>query len=439
MYKLLKESFLNKNINELDKLSIFYIYIFFSTILIILTLIYCNIFINKFDIIDVNYKILLKKLEFEYGSLVYNIYNYWEYSFVDDEGIKYHLKRLPIFPILIVLLTKISKNIFFIFICKSLILFSVLFLCVLITSKSLRLNSFFFCLFFLPFLIPYNLHVVLNIHFADSIIAILLPSLFILLFTNNSKKYFLISFIFFLLYLTKNSVLLIVMILPIVIFLIENDKLILKSLPILGAILAIISWGIFGIIKTGGFPFGSSHITSNSKTLNEVVLNNEFKKYYPKKSVDLIPKKKLPNHLTNEWQIHDHFTQKNKEYFQSNLKNYIQDLPIKLRFIFFNIHKDSVHPKDGKFENPVIFSHIINRFFFNISILVAFFLLFKKFKLNFKNFHANKIEIYFLSIIVLALIPNIVGWATSKHLVSIQIISIYYLLIKFEKLIYQKK
>mgnify|MGYP006089171767 CR=1 FL=1 len=432
MSSVLKKFLFNTNINKLDKFSVLSIYLFMSFGVIILSFLYCNIFISKFDLVDSNNDIVFEKMLFEYGLLIQNLYNDWNYSFLDSEGVLYHLKRLPFFPILITLITKISKNIFFIFIFKNLIFFSILFVSILITSKTLNLNLSYFFLFFLPFLIPFNLHSVLTIAFADSITAVLLPSMFILLFSDQKKKYLLISTLLFLIYLTKNAYVFLTMLLPIIMILLEKDKLTFRLLPLIAVLFAIITWGSFGIIKTGKFPFGSSILTSNAKTLNEVVLNKEFKKYYPKKSVDLIPKNPMPNYLNEEWKIHEYFSLKNKEYLNKNFKEYFFNIPIKLKFIFFNIHKDNVHPKNGKFENPIIFSHIINRFFFNISIFMAFyFLFFKDIKFQLNHFIKKKHDIYFLSIIGLALIPNILGWATSKHLVSLQIISMLYLLFKF--------
>ena len=55
----------------------------------------------------------------------------------------------------------------------------------------------------MPFLIPYNLHVILTLAFADNIVAVLLPCIFIVLFSNDLKKYYIISIILFILYLTE--------------------------------------------------------------------------------------------------------------------------------------------------------------------------------------------------------------------------------------------
>ena len=127
MSSVLKKFLFNTNINKLDKFSVLSIYLFMSFGVIILSFLYCNIFISKFDLVDSNNDIVFEKMLFEYGLLIQNLYNDWNYSFLDSEGVLYHLKRLPFFPILITLITKISKNIFFIFIFKNLIFFSILF------------------------------------------------------------------------------------------------------------------------------------------------------------------------------------------------------------------------------------------------------------------------------------------------------------------------
>ena len=149
---MLKKFIFQTNINELNKYSILLIYLFFSLSVAVVSSIYCHLFINKFDIIDLNNQLVLKKLAFDYGPLTHNIFYNSEFSFVDSDGIVYYLKRLPMFPILIVSLAKISTNIFFIFIAKSLILYSTFFFCTLFTIKDINVKIFFLFLLFLPFL-----------------------------------------------------------------------------------------------------------------------------------------------------------------------------------------------------------------------------------------------------------------------------------------------
>ena len=50
---------------------------------------------------------------------------------------------------------------------------------------------------------------------------------------------------------------------------------------------------------------------------------------------------------------------KNNEYLKDNFPRYFKDSFIKMKFIFFGIHTDGVHPdKDGNFRNPIRYSNI---------------------------------------------------------------------------------
>ncbi len=420
---------LNLKLKDLSPSKFILLYALYLFLIIILSTIYTIFYISKFDIIDDNYNLIIKNLQFEYGPLIHNIFYNGEFNFLDSDGILYYLKRLPVFPILIYILSKISLNIFFIFVAKNIITYSLLFYFFYLYLKSIDEKFLVFLIYFLPFFIPYNLHVGLTISFADTIVSILLPSLFIMLLCENSIKYFYISLILFLLYLTKNSFMFVVIIVPFLILLLEKDRLKYKLIPFCGVILAILIWGFFGLVNTGKFPIGTSNLTSNPKTLYEVVLNKDFKKYYPYKSVDLIPKKKLPTHLKNEWEIFDYYKKKNKEYLKANSIEYLSDLIIKIKFIFFNLKKDSAFPENGIYKNPIIFSHVINKTAFIIFIIIFSISIVKKLKLKSNNsFKVLKNEIYLFFIMGFYFIPLIVGWATSKHLVAVHLIAFIYLI-----------
>ena len=62
---------------------------------------------------------------------------------------------------------------------------------------------------------------------------------------------------------------------------------------------------------------------------------------------------------------------------KKNFSKFLMDIPIKLKFIFFNIFKDSVHANNEKFENPILISHLINKFFFNIAVFLSLYILIK--------------------------------------------------------------
>ena len=437
---MLKNLIFATEINKINKNTLIIHYIFFSIIVAVLSYLYCNLFINRFDnLVDSNHHIILKNLQFDYGKLSHNIFYNSDFSFIGDDNVLYYLQKLLFFPILIVLLAKISSNIFFIFIAKNLILSTVLFYSILTTLKSNKTNLLLFLLLLMPFLIPYNLHVILTLAFADNIVAVLLPCIFIVLFSNDLKKYYIISIILFILYLTKSSVSFIVILLPILILFLEKDEIKYKILPLIASFIAILTWGIYGVVNTGKFPIGSSLLSYNTKAIYENVLNDEFRKYYPLKSVDLIIKDSMPKELKgdhsmpiNEWDLYDYFKLKNKNYLKYNFKNFIKDIPIKIKFIFFGFRKDSVHPENGIFKNPILFSYIVNKLFFNLAIIVSITILLKKIS-SLREFKKQKMEIYLIFIISLSLIPLIVGWATGKHLVAIQIISMIYLIFNIYK------
>jgi hypothetical protein len=158
-------------------------------------------------------------------------------------------------------------------------------------------------------------------------------------------------------------------------------------------------------------------------------MNENFHKYYPDKSTDLIPiSSEIPNNISNEWDFFDFYEKKNKEYLDQNLSRYLKDIIIKLKFIFFGINRDGALPdKNGNFDNSIRFSLILSKLLFNLSILFSLLILFK----NIKKIFSQKREIFFLSLVILNLLPHIFAWATSKHLVAISNVSMLYLIFCF--------
>ena len=402
------------------------IYLFFTVTVLFLSSIYANLEQVK-NIMGEDNNIILSNLLFDHAELVTNIFNgdgYYQYRY----GVKYYLAKLPMLPLIIGFLATISKNLYFIYFVKNLVFFSIIFFCLRFFCINYQKKNLFFLIVLISlFIIPHNLHVLLNITFADTIVASLLPSLFLLVATNNKNKYLFVSLMLAGLYLTKTSMTFLCIAMPIIIFFLENDSK-KKILPILGVLFAISLWGFFGVIKTGTFPFGSKILSVSSEGMN-IALNKDFHKFYPEKSVDyLIKYPKVNNkNYANEWEIYKYYNNINSIYLKNNLDRYVKDTFIKIKVILFNIRKDSSFPdNDGIFKNPIKPSFIINKIFFNISIIIATFITFK----NLKNLRSIKLELYFLTIISLNSFPLVVGWATAKHLTGMTLVSIIYIFIK---------
>jgi len=168
-------------------------------------------------------------------------------------------------------------------------------------------------------------------------------------------------------------------------------------------------------------------------------MNENFHKFYPKYSTDLIPiKKNVSYKFDNEWEFYDYYKKQNSEYLKKNFERYIKDTIIKIKFIMFNVHKDGSLNINS--SQKLIFSFLINKLYFNLSIIFLISYLINKFflkKSNLLSIKSNdRIHLYFLVLLALSLMPHLIVWATSKHLVGITNVSIIYF---FEKIFYKSK
>ena len=414
-------------LNELNKKKILVCYLIYLLFIIISSTIYGFLLNLKVNIYDDNLNIIFNNIPFSNGELIYNLYYNSKY-YNNFNNIVFYLLKTPAIPFLITFLAFFSKNFFFILIFKNIIIYTFYFHFVYrIIIDQNREILIFVLILIIPLIIPYNYSVSLNFFYEDSLIAILLPLLFLALITNYRHKYLLISGLLFILYFVKTSMFLIIVILPILIIFFEKEKIV-KFLPIIFSLLAILIWGFYGLVKTGRFPIFSTSSSANSHVLASA-MNENFHKYYPDKSTDLIPiSSEIPNNISNEWDFFDFYEKKNKEYLDQNLSRYLKDIIIKLKFIFFGINRDGALPdKNGNFDNSIRFSLILSKLLFNLSILFSLLILFK----NIKKIFSQKREIFFLSLVILNLLPHIFVWATSKHLVAISNVSMMYLIFCF--------
>jgi hypothetical protein len=413
------------NINTKKLLITYLIYIL---VIILCSLVYGYLLNIKFNIYDGNYNIIFNNISFLNGELINNLYYKGEY-YVYIDNIKFILAKTPAIPLLIFFISLISKNFFFIIIFKNLLIFTFYFYFILkIMSKINKSFFFLLALLIVPIFIPYNFSVSLNFFYEDSLIAIFLPLFFLAVISNYKYKHEFIGVVIFILYFVKTSMLLIVIFIPILIIFLE--KKITRFTPIICTVAAILIWGMYGLNKTGKFPVFNASSSINSYVLSSV-MNINFHKYYPNKSTDLIPAtNKLPKKINKEWEFYDFYKQLNNDYLYKNFSRYVKDIMIKLKFILFGITRDGAFPdKNGNFDNNIRFSSIISKLLFNLSILISLFFIVK----NLKKLNTVKIEIYFLFFVILSLLPHILVWATSKHLVGILNISIIYLLFKLFK------
>ncbi len=414
------------------KKNIYSLYLIYIICISVFTLIFAYLLVEKnYYFIDKNFDIILDQIPFNWGELANNINeNFNFYSLVFEN--KHYLKKFPLNAILIVIIFNISKNIFIFLLIKNILTSSIIFLSIYFFCRSKKINFFNFLLLLSAFLlVPYNTSVIFNFVYADHLTSFLIPLLFIFLISNQNNKYLLIGLTIFFLYFTKPSVFFICLIIPLIILILEKDKK-TKYIPLIFALFAALTWGTYGYYKTNVFPFGANLLSNNSYDFSAIT-NENFKDVYPDKSVDELVQNLDINEFpefkqfNNEWDFYNYFKKKNQYYLKNNIEDYLKTIPLKIKFILFRLNKDSLDRHQfEKNGTELRYSNILNKFVLNLAIILCLYNIIR----NYKKILHQKTEIYFISILLLNLLPHLYAWATNKHLVGIFILSNLYIINK---------
>lgn len=399
------------------------IFISYLCLTISSTLLFSYKFASLFPDIVNNNSIKLENIPFKIGPLINNLLLNSSYK-TQMHGIDIYLDRLPVVAFITIIISKISLNIYFFLLIKN-IFFFLLFFFICLDVRRIFYNNliFFFLITHIFFFNFYNLQTSLNFVFEDSYISILLPSLFLILINEKNKyREILVSIFLVLLLFTKTTMIYLTVAMSILFITLEKNKLIKKYLPIFCLIIGMFVWGLFGYSKTGRVPFLNSISSTNQQAL-ALVFNKKFNDIYPEQIIDILEPdiiyKNLPL-FKSEWQYYDYFKDRNKKYFIENKLEITKGLIKKINFLFFNIQD----------KNKFSISHALNRIIFLFSLLFFFYKIIKN--------RLIRDDIYFITLITTNLLPLIIGWITSKHLVSIFIICHIYCLLNLNRIIYKK-
>ena len=224
--------------------NIYLIYLLYISIIIFCSFLFAYIFSSNFDVINKHNEIILENM---YDNKGY-------FHTVND--VKFYLTKLPVVPLLIWSISKISLNYFFIIILKNFIIFSIYFYFLYKLLGKFNNNYFFLLILFVPILIPYNFSVSLNYVYEDNIISIFLPLLFLSLISENHNRFYYTSLILFILYFTKTSMFLLTLIVPLVIIFTENKVIFVKKIiPLIVVIVSYLNLGIIWIFQNRQVSF----------------------------------------------------------------------------------------------------------------------------------------------------------------------------------------
>ena len=428
-------NFFFSDLIKVKKIKILTVFLLFIVLVSAISIIHTYLFIERNSyLVDDHLNVIISLIPFNWGPLIENIYNNFEFS-QPGYNFEFYLKKFPLNALFLAMIFKVSKNIYIFMLIKNIISSSLIFYFTYLFSKNNH-KTFLLFLFLLVgfFIIPYNTFIIFNFVYGDHLTSFLVPLLFLSLVSSYQKNYFVIGILIFILYFIKPSMFFICLTIPFIIILFENNSNDYKKfIPFICLLMAIFFWGIYGISKTNHFPFGKNLLSNNSYDFSAIT-NKQFIKLYPNVGVDeLVHNKSTIDFLNsanfkNEWEYYTYFNQKNKIYLKENYQEYLKTIPSKISFIFFNIRKDNLRSDEVKKNgNPIRYSNIFNKLSLNAAFVISLFILIK----NFRNMFNYKLEVYYLSLLFLNLLPHIYAWATNKHLVSIFVISNLYLILKF--------
>jgi len=387
-------------------------------------------YINEYR--DFNFE----QLPFGYGNLLKNLF--YENSYrtnIEPFDIDFYLSRMPAYPLFLLTILKIDLNFYFVYFIKNICSFTIVFFTIFSFIKYINKNNFhFLILLFLFYYNPYNFHVLFTLDFEDTFVSVFFP-LVILLVIQGKKKIYIISIFIFILYFLKTSlqffcILFCFLYLLYVYFFNKENFNKLTFLPIYSIFFAVFIWGFFGLKKANYFPIGSSLNSTNSYYLTSM-LNDKFNSTYPDYSVDLLLDSNIKNDLTfsNEKKFYEYYNNKNRNYIKQNISAYLNGIIIKINFILFGLNYDGLH-SDNKL-NEIRLSNIPNKLVLLSGLVISLYLFLKNF---FLKKELLKLELFYLSMFFFYILPHLIAWATSKHVVPIFLLSNMYLFIKCLKI-----
>lgn len=402
-----------------------YLFILYFAVITVFTIIWYNYIINKFPhLIHDNGNINYESLHFFFGGLTKNLIENDEF-YQNLYGINFYLSRMPLIPLFLKWsYIYISKKFLIILLVKNYLIFTILFY---FLYKHLKKHALVLIAFLILFYNPYNTFMIIKLIPEEGILAVLILSLYITLL-NKEVNFKVMALIIVTIYFTKASQLLfcyIFSIIPILIF--KNRS---RYLPVLLILISYITWSSFAYNKTNKFitPFS---ITSISGLTLSVAYHEKFLQLYPNQPPDLlvneIVKKKIDKKNSFENEIEFNRSFKDDIFLKiSNDSDFVlKSFLKKIYVLFFNVKYDAQNINSNKFDK-IRYSEIPNKIVLFLSLTIFFIAMFKK--------NLKKEDLYFITIFFMYLIPYLIGFLYTRHLVPVYVLCHFYLFLKYIKL-----
>tara|TARA_X000001036_G_scaffold213243_1_gene199914 strand:+ start:1034 stop:2233 length:1200 start_codon:yes stop_codon:yes gene_type:complete len=370
-------------------------------------------------------QLVYSRLDFFFGPLLENLVNKNEYFF-SYLNQKMYLARMPLIPFFLdTTLTYVTKSYLGILIIKNFILISLV---LFFLKKFFKKNILIFISLIILFYNPYNTFTIVKIIPEESFISIFMLILFLSLSLHKKPNFILIGILITLIYLTKASTLFFCYFLSIFLVLIYKSKE--SFLPFILVLCAYLLWASNGYNKTGKFvsPFSISSISG--LTLS-AAYDEDFLKIYPRQSPDILLDKIIKKNKEkilesrNEHELDKIFKDEVFSKIISDKKFLVKSFLRKLYVLLINIKFDAQILFSDNYDN-IRFTEIPNKIFFNISLLLLMVSV-----INNKKFERE--DYYYIIFIIFYLLPYIIGFLYTRHMVPLYIVSNFYIFLKYLK------
>lgn len=417
----------------MDKIKILntkFIFIYIALIsfiaFMLLTIIWHSYITSRFPyLINEHGQLVYSRLDFFFGPLLENLVNKNEYFF-SYLNQKIYLGRMPLIPFFLdSTLTYVTKSYLGILIIKNFILISLV---LFFLKKFLKKNLLIFISLIILFYNPYNTLTIVRLIPEESYTSIFLLILFLGLSLHKKPNFILVGILITLIYLTKASMLFFCYFLTIFLILIFKSKE--SFLPFILILCTYLFWASNGYYKTGKFvsPFSISSISG--LTLS-VAYDKNFLKIYPKQSPDILLDKiikKNKDKISKSRSEHELDKIFKDEVFNKIISDkffVVKSFFRKLYVLFINIKFDAQTLLSDNYNN-IRFTEIPNKIFFNVSLLLLMMSL-----INNKKFERE--DYYYIVFIIFYLLPYMIGFIYTRHMVPLYILGNFYIFLKYLK------
>lgn len=431
-----------------DPKIIFFFYIVFLTTL---NYIFCYLYTlpeYRQILIDENNNYILTKIAFGFGEVIENIYNgkgasvYWFGDIELKSG-----RRLFVPYYLMFISEYITSNFYFIHLIKNLLLSTLLFFSIFLL-KNKKSSLFIFLSIFIIFYIPHNSFTILGTENEEGVLIYLILILFFLSISEIQNKSIIISIVLTLIFFLKGSMFFLVSMYSFFYFFYEKKQK-HRYIVIVCLLAANLLWGYNSYQKNGFFAIGAKGSSMNAINLSTVthdMFNETYPQIRPDIHLDNIGKFLKEKKISDEKEVVNILMEKSMNYIFSQPQEYILGVLKKIYVLNFSPFKDAQMPKgisgsdyienirnnkknlNPEIINPIRFSNFPNKIIFNISLILLI-ISFFSYKKN--SVLLNKINLYYILIVLTYLAPYMFAWIYPRHAVPIYILAHFYCIFYF--------